>query len=435
MTDALLNILLVEDSPVDAALVREHLRHDPAIQCRIVHAERLSDALHCLNTAHVDVVLLDLSLPDSHGLETVRRLQTVSTEVPLVVLSGLHNEEIALQAVREGAQDYLLKGHTDGDVLMRTIRYAMERKRAEAARAHLAAIVESSTDAILSTTLDGRIVNWNTGAEQMYGYLSKEIQGRLISLLIPPDLYDDMPAVLARLRSDAHVPPYETVHVTKDGRCLDVLLTVSPMRDATGRVVGASAIARDITERKRAEDAMRQQRDWLDVTLSSIGDAVIATDRHGRITFMNRVAEELTGWAAQDALGRHVDVVFRLRDEQTRQVVASPVAYVLRQGEIFHLADHLVLITRQGCEEPIANSVAPIRSGKDTIQGAVIICRTIAERRRLEEQLRQAQKMQAIGTLAGSIAHDFNNLLAAILGYTELAVSDLSSCSPSWSCL
>jgi PAS domain S-box-containing protein len=150
---------------------------------------------------------------------------------------------------------------------------------------------------------------------------------------------------------------------------------------------------------------------------------------------MNRVAEELTGWAAQDALGRHVDVVFRLRDEQTRQVVASPVAHVLRQGEIFHLADHLVLITRQGCEEPIANSVAPIRSGKDTIQGAVIICRTIAERRRLEEQLRQAQKMQAIGTLAGGIARDFNNLLAAILGYTELAVSDLSSCSPSWSCL
>ncbi len=269
MTDALLNILLVEDSPADAALVREHLRDDPAIQCRIAHVERLSDALHCLDTAHFDVVLLDLSLPDSHGVETVRRLQAGSAEVPLVVLSGLHDEEIALQAVREGAQDYLLKGHTDGYVLMRAIRYAMERKRADAARARLAAIVESSTDAILSTTLDGHIVNWNTGAEQMYGYLYKEVQGRLLSLLIPPDLYDDMPAVLARLCGDEHVSPYETVHVTKHGRCLDVLLTVSPLRDTTGRVVGASAIARDITERKRAEDAMRQQRDWLDVTLGA----------------------------------------------------------------------------------------------------------------------------------------------------------------------
>ncbi len=104
MTDALLNILLVEDSPADAALVREHLRDDPAIQCRIAHVERLSDALHCLDTAHFDVVLLALSLPDSHGLETVRRLQAVSAEVPLVVLSGLHDEEIALQAVREGAE-------------------------------------------------------------------------------------------------------------------------------------------------------------------------------------------------------------------------------------------------------------------------------------------------------------------------------------------
>src|SRR5207302_10167105 len=176
---------------------------------------------------------------ESMWLQTVLRIKAVSADEPLVILSGLQDEEIDLQAVREGAQDYLLKGHTDGYVLMRAIRYAMERKRADAARAQLAAIVESSTDAILSTTLDGRIVNWNTGAERMYGYLCKEVQGRLISLLIPPDLSDDMPAVLVRLRGDEHVPPYETVHVTKDGRCLDVLLTVSPLRDATGRFVGA----------------------------------------------------------------------------------------------------------------------------------------------------------------------------------------------------
>ena len=136
MPETSIDILLVEDNPSDAYLVREQLIDDPAMQCRLSHAERLSEALGFLEATHFDVVLLDLSLPDAQGLETVRHLRAANADVPLVVLSSLDDEEKALQAMREGAQDYLLKSHTDGYVLKRTMRYAIERKLREAALAH-----------------------------------------------------------------------------------------------------------------------------------------------------------------------------------------------------------------------------------------------------------------------------------------------------------
>jgi PAS domain S-box-containing protein len=265
---------------------------------QITHVERLMEALHQLATERFDAVLLDLSLPDSQGLDTFTTLHARTPAMPVVVLTGLDDQALAVGAVKAGAQDYLVKDQVDGHLLERALRYAIERKR--------------------------------------------------------------------------------------------------------------------------AEETLRRQRDWLQVTLSSIGDAVIATDTHGTITFMNPSAASLTGWPPQEAIGRHIDEVFRIIDEQTRQAVESPVVRVLRDGTVVALASHTALTARDGNEIPIADSAAPIRSHDGTLRGVVLVFRDISERKWLEEQLLQAQKMEAIGTLAGGIAHDFNNMLQAILGYTEL---------------
>jgi two-component system CheB/CheR fusion protein len=172
----------------------------------------------------------------------------------------------------------------------------------------------------------------------------------------------------------------------------------------------------DITARGQAEATLRQQRDTLAVTLGSIGDAVLTTDTAGRITFLNAVAEAVTGWPLPDALGQPCEVVFRLVHEQTRQPLEHPVARVLRDGFVVDLAPETVLLTRDGREVPIADLSAPIRHAGEQTQGVVVVFRDVSEVRRLEEQLRQAQKMEALGTLAGGIAHDFNNILAAVLG-------------------
>jgi two-component system cell cycle sensor histidine kinase/response regulator CckA len=186
----------------------------------------------------------------------------------------------------------------------------------------------------------------------------------------------------------------------------------------------------DITAHQRAATALRQQRDLLAVTLRSIGDAVITTDPHGRLTFLNPVAEALTGWPLQDALGQPVETVFQLVHEQTRQPMESPVVRVLREGDSVSSATQTVLITRDGRDVLIADSGAPIWSEAGTLHGLVLVFRDISARRHLEDQLRQAQKMQALGTLAGGVAHDFNNILMMILGYTELAQDDLPLDSP-----
>ena len=155
-----------------------------------------------------------------------------------------------------GAPIHDAQGEVVGVVLV--FRDITERRRAEAVRTRLAAIVESSDDAIISKDLDGIITSWNQGAERIYGYTAAEVIGQPIALLIPPDLPDDLPGIMARLRRGERIDHYETQRVTKDGTRLDVSLTISPLRDGAGQIMGASKIARDITARKRADVALQQ---------------------------------------------------------------------------------------------------------------------------------------------------------------------------------
>jgi len=170
--------------------------------------------------------------------------------------------------------------------------------------AFLASLVNSSSDAILSKNLDGIITSWNRGAEEIFGYTAEEIIGRPVTILFPSEYLDEEPGILARIVRGERVEPYETVRRHKSGAYLDVSLTISPIFDSQGNVIGASKVARDITPQRREQER-------LSVTLSSIGDGVVSTDEQNRVVFINPVAEKLTGWASAEALGRPVEMIFR----------------------------------------------------------------------------------------------------------------------------
>ncbi|HEX8242848.1 MAG TPA: PAS domain S-box protein, partial [Longimicrobium sp.] len=179
-----------------------------------------------------------------------------------------------------------------------------ERRRAQEERARLAAIVESSEDAIFAKSLDGTVLSWNRGAERLYGYTAEEMVGRNVSTLAPPDRADEIPAILRRLAEGGRVASLETVRVRKDGTPLDVLLAVSPLHDADGRVVGASTIARDITERRRTEAALRASEARYRRLIETAEEGIWLLDAEGRTTYLNERMAALLGRRAPEVVGR-----------------------------------------------------------------------------------------------------------------------------------
>jgi len=321
-------------------------------------------------------------------------------------------------------------GRILGAVLI--FRDITERRNAERASALLSRIVESSEDAIISKNLDGIITSWNASAERLFEYPAEEIIGKPVTIIIPPERIHEEEMILKRLRRGERVEHFQTVRVSRTGQRLDISLTVSPVRDSTGQIVGASKIARDISAQKRAEEALRQQREWLAVTLASIGDAVIATDNSGAIAFVNQVAETLTGWNQEEAHGTSLETVFHVINEQSKQPVANPALRALKEGVIFGLANHSLLVARDGKEIPIDDSGAPIRGADGELRGAVLVFRDITERRRSENEKmkllaseRAAREQAEVANrtkdeFVAMISHEIRSPLSAIQGWCHM---------------
>ena len=248
----------------------------------------------------------------------------------------------------------------------------------------LSAIIDSSEDAIISKDLHGTITSWNKGAERIFGYTADEAIGGPISILIPPDKGAEELDILQRISRGERLGHYETFRVRKDGHRIEVSVTISPLRQGS-RIVGASKIARDITDQKRIEREVQTERARLQVTLKSIGDAVIVTDANGSVEFMNPVAEALTGWKSADAHGQALEAVFNIVNEKTRRRVANPAARALQEGVTVGLANHTILISKTGAEFAIDDSASPIRTDGEEVLGAILVFRDVSAHRSGED--------------------------------------------------
>lgn len=350
-------------------------------------------------------------------MEKVRRLKRVVGLANHTILVSKSGEEIAIDD--SGAPIFANDGTLTGIVLV--FRDVTEQRKAQKATAELAAIVEYSGDAIATKNLDGIIQTWNDGAERLFGYKREEIVGKPITVLIPPDRLDEEAAILQRIRQGQPSERLETIRIAKDGRPIHVSVGVSPIKDADGQIIGASKVVHDITELAAAREALVRdkellaaQKEWLHTTLTSIGDAVIATDPDGLITLMNPVAEKLTEWQSEEAIGRPLSEVFRIVNQETRKTVENPVDKVRRLNHVVGLANHTVLISKGGQDFAIDDSAAPIRDSNGKIVGIVLIFRDVTQQRALEAALNQNERLAIAGRLSASIAHEIHNPLDTV---------------------
>lgn len=276
-----------------------------------------------------------------------------------------------------------------------TIRDAAAQRKAHEAAARLAAIVEHSGDAMVTKNLEGFIQSWNASAERVFGYRADEIIGKHVTTLFPPDRLKEEDHILSNLRQGRAVERFETIRVAKDGRKIPVAISVSPLRGPEGEIIGASKVIQDITALAAARDALVREKEFFATTLASIGDAVIVTDPQGRITFLNPEAERLTKWTSAEAAGQPLPAVFRIISEQTRAPAENPVEKVLRMRGVVGLANHTLLIAKDGTETPIDDSAAPIYHADGSLLGVVLVFRDFTERKQAETALREANSKLA----------------------------------------
>jgi PAS domain S-box-containing protein len=289
---------------------------------------------------------------------------------------------------------------------------SLQSLQAEQAMYQLAAIVESSDDAIISKDLSGIVTSWNKSAERIFGYTADEMVGKPISVIIPPELLDDEKHILSKVRAGEQIDHFQTIRVHKNGKRIDISLTVSPIRDQHGKIIGAAKIARDISQEKRNAEAVVK----LAAIVESSDDAIVSKDLNGIVTSWNKSAERIFGYRAEEIIGKPITLIIprELLDDETR------ILSKIRVGERI---DHFqtVRVTRNGERIDVSLSISPIRDETGKIIGAAKIARDVTQHKKMEAALHTSERLASVGRLAATVAHEINNPLEAVTNFIYLA--------------
>ncbi len=438
-------ILLVEDNPGDAGLIQQTFEETRAGHYEIEHVDRLSQAIARLAEVDFDLVLLDLGLPDSKGLDTFAALQATAPDLAVVVLTGNRDESQGSEAVQAGAQDYLVKGAIAGVSFLRSLDYAIERHRVQQELRQLNEELELRVEArtrelgeserkyrtLVDQSLQGiviaqgerpRLEYANPAMGAILGYAPQELMeldsDQTMQVIHPDDRAMFLRTYRRRIQGDPALH-FEFRGLRRDGETRWLAVSTARIDFQGSHAVLATFV--DVTDRRNAERALAAEKERLAVTVSSIGDGVIATDTSGCVVLINRAAQELTGWSEAEATGLPLADVFRCQEPENRSNLPDPVAQVLRRDEVVGFANDVLLIDRSGDEWMVSRTGAPIRDAQGAPIGVVLGFRDQSDRVLWEEERSRREKAESLGVLADGIAHDFNNILTGILGNVSLA--------------
>jgi len=422
-----IRILLVEDVPDDAALVERELRRAGiGGATRRVDSERGFRA--ALNEFTPDIILSDHSLPAFGASDALRIALLEAPDTPLIIVTGSLDEETAAEYIKAGAADYVVKHHLErlGPAVLRALdlrRARSERVRAEEARRQgeerFRALIEHGADAVALVAPDGTMLFASQSTERLLGFSPAELVGRPGFERIHPD---DLPGVRATLSEIAALPGSPRAmglrwrHKDGSWRYIDAVAVNRLAEPAVGAIV---INFRDQTERRQAETALREQEERYRTLVEGVRDVIFALSPEGTITSLNPAFETITGWRREEWVGRPFEKLVHPEDLPFALELLGRVV----RGDLRAVSQFRVSTAKHDYRMGEFSATPQLLEGR--LIGILGIGRDVTERVQLEQQLRQAQKMEAVGRLAGGIAHDFNNILTAITGYADLLLEDL----------
>jgi len=400
-------ILLVDDDPRVRRVISTMLsRHSGWEICG--EAGDGQQSVELARTTNPDLILMDVCMPVMNGLDATRILRREIPRVDVILVSQNDPKVISHQAAEVGARAYCSKSDLARNlvpIIERTLE-GRHRKRTDTAfqvfargpndqaSNLLAAIVDSSDNVIISKNLDGIITSWNTTAQRVFGYSAKEAIGAHITLIIPKDRLPEEDGIISRVKRGERIEHFDTVRQRKDGTLIDISLTISPVRDSSGRIVGASKVAREITDRKRAERSTA----LLAAIVDSSDDAIVSKTLDGIITSWNKSAQQMFGYLPEEAVGKHITLIIpRDRWDEEAGIIDR-----LRRGE---RVDHFQTVRRRkdGSLVDVSLTISPVKDSSGNIVGASKVARDISAAVRAAEALRGSE--EELRRLSQSLDH------------------------------
>ena len=434
-----LNILMIEDEAADFLLIKRHLRTG-GLEVDLHWVQEEAGLHRALEHGGWDVVLSDYKVPGLDFAQSLAKIKDRLPDVPVILISGSIGEETAVELFKSGLADFVLKDRLFRLIpaIERCLNEAGEKRKRRTAEARLVrneqlmrSVLEGTADAVFVKDGEGKYLLFNAAAARFAGVMAEQVIGHDDTVVFPPATAQKIIEQDRMIMASGRVNIFEdeVLHVGGEIRCY--LTTKGPTFADDGQVNGLFGIAHDITDRIRAEVLLKNQEEEYrrlsqeyKTLLDNVPDVIVHLTNDYRILWVNRAARQMFKLAedSRSYQGRHCHEVFWSRPEQCADCPIVRCAST-ECNEIGFLSP-----AHNGQEFEIR--AIPMRNQAGEIGSIIEIARDITAHRKLEEQFRQAQKMESIGTLAGGIAHDFNNILSAILGYGDLALEDMAEDHP-----
>jgi PAS domain S-box-containing protein len=420
-----INILAVEDNPGDFILLEEMLSDVKIFKKSITNATSLAESLNYLKEEIFDIILLDLSLPDSTGVETFSSIYSRYPEIPTIILSGLPESEVAIESVKVGAQDYLVKGEVNTRLIEKSITYSIARKKAENDIIFKRAILSSVREAIIVTDFNGSIIYWNEGAKVKLGYDAEEIIGKPISIIYQNPITDDELAVLLKQIKEGHEFKGEFLAKAKNGSSVWLEVVTRAIKDVFGKPIGLVGVSRNIEERKKAEVLLKKSELNLKAIFNNTFQSFILIDKDYKIVSFNKMANKICYALLKRSLCEGTSFLELISSFPVDRFIERFTDTVA--GNKLRLENKLP--SPDGKDFWLETYFTPVKDNEGEIIGVAISTVDITQRKKdemvIKEQNDELHKTNAeLDSFVYSASHDLKAPLSAILGIVNVAMVD-----------